>query len=170
MPVADPITDAVLAGIAVISADAIICIDETQRITFFNEGAEQIFGYGRDEAIGQPIEMLIPTRHRPSHREHVKRFGQSPMKARRMGERSAIAGVRKTVKNSRLKRQYPTLALETAVFTQWCSVTSRYAAGQKKISGSSPKQVKFSPRRLAQRKPSAAPRAFQCQDLPRLRS
>ena len=95
MTVADPITDAVLAGIAVISADAIICIDETQRITFFNEGAEQIFGYGRDEAIGQPIEMLIPARHRPSHREHVKRFGQSPVKARRMGERSAISGVRK---------------------------------------------------------------------------
>jgi PAS domain S-box-containing protein len=95
LSVADPITDAVLAGIAVISADAIICIDETQRITFFNEGAEQIFGYGRDEAIGQPIEMLIPARHRPSHHEHVKRFGQSPVQARRMGERSAIAGVRK---------------------------------------------------------------------------
>ena len=95
MTVADPITDAVLAGIAIISADAIICIDETQRITFFNEGAEGIFGYSRDEALGQPIEMLIPARHRPSHREHVKRFGQSPVKARRMGERSAISGVRK---------------------------------------------------------------------------
>ncbi|MDP9178673.1 MAG: ATP-binding protein [Gemmatimonadota bacterium] len=95
MTVADPITDAVLAGIAVISADAIICIDESQRITFFNEGAERIFGYSRDEALGQPIEMLIPARHRPSHREHVQRFGQSPMQARRMGERSAIAGVRK---------------------------------------------------------------------------
>jgi PAS domain S-box-containing protein len=95
MSVADPITDAVLAGIAVISADAIICIDETQRITFFNEGAEQIFGYARNEALGQPIDMLIPARYRSSHREHVKRFGQSPVQARRMGERSAIAGVRK---------------------------------------------------------------------------
>ena len=96
MTVADPITDAVLAGIAVISADAIICIDESQRITFFNEGAEQIFGYGRDEAIGQPIEMLIPARGiGRSHREHVERFGQLPVKARRMGERSAISGVRK---------------------------------------------------------------------------
>jgi len=95
MTVADPITDAVLAGIAVISADAIICIDESQRITFFNEGAERIFGYGRDEAIGQSIEMLIPARHRSSHREHVKRFGQSPVQARRMSERSVISGVRK---------------------------------------------------------------------------
>lgn len=92
---ADPITDAVLAGIAVISADAIICIDESQRITFFNEGAEQIFGYRRGEAIGQPIEMLIPERYRGPHHAHVERFGDSPIHARRMGERSEISGLRK---------------------------------------------------------------------------
>jgi PAS domain S-box-containing protein len=95
VPIADPITDAVLAGIAVISADAIICIDETQRITFFNEGAEQIFGYRRDEAIGQPIEVLIPSRFRAAHHSHVEKFGRSSIKARRMGERSEISGVRK---------------------------------------------------------------------------
>jgi PAS domain S-box-containing protein len=95
MPIADPITDAVLAGIAVISADAIICIDESQRITFFNEGAERIFGYGRNEALGQPIEMLIPARHRAAHHDHVERFGRSAVQARRMGERSEISGVRK---------------------------------------------------------------------------
>src|SRR6266571_1032404 len=95
MPVADPITDAVLAGIAVISADAIICIDESQRITFFNEGAEQIFGYRRNEALGQPIEMLIPARFRASHHDHVEKFGRSTVQARRMGERSEISGIRK---------------------------------------------------------------------------
>jgi PAS domain S-box-containing protein len=95
MPIADPITDAVLAGIAVISADAIICIDESQRITFFNEGAEQIFGYRRDEAMGQPIEMLIPARFRAAHHSHVERFGHSSVKARRMGERNEISGLRK---------------------------------------------------------------------------
>ncbi len=95
MAVADPITDAVLAGIAVISADAIICIDDSQRITFFNEGAEQIFGYGRDETLGQPIEMLIPARHRASHHDHVERFGRSAVQARRMGERNEISGLRK---------------------------------------------------------------------------
>jgi len=95
MPIADPITDAVLAGIAVISADAIICIDGSQRITFFNEGAEGIFGYHRDEALGQPIEILIPARYRAGHHDHVERFGRSAIQARRMGERSEISGVRK---------------------------------------------------------------------------
>lgn len=95
MPIADPITDAVLAGIAVISADAIICIDESQKITFFNEGAERIFGYRRDEAVGHPIEMLIPERFRATHHSHVERFGHSSIKARSMGERSEISGLRK---------------------------------------------------------------------------
>jgi PAS domain S-box-containing protein len=95
MPLADPITDTVLAGIAVISADAIICIDESQRITFFNEGAERIFGYSRQEVIGQPLEMLIPARYRTGHQDHVKGFGRSSEKARRMGERREISGVRK---------------------------------------------------------------------------
>jgi len=95
MPLADPITDAVLAGIAVISADAIICIDGSERITFFNEGAERIFCYTREEALGQPVEMLIPARYRKGHHDHVKRFGQSAIQARRMGERSEISGIRK---------------------------------------------------------------------------
>jgi PAS domain S-box-containing protein len=93
--VADPITDAVLAGIAVISADAIICIDESQVITFYNEGAERIFGYTRAEALGKPIEMLIPARYRAAHHGHVEKFGRSHVPARRMGERSQIAGLRK---------------------------------------------------------------------------
>ena len=89
------ITDAVLAEIASISADAIICINGSQCITFFNEGAEGIFGYRADEIIGQPIDVLIPQRFRPEHSRNVEDFGQSPMRARRMGERRAISGLRK---------------------------------------------------------------------------
>lgn len=79
-----------------ISADAIICIDESQRITFFNEGAETIFGYRAEEALGQQIEMLIPVRFRASHRYHVNSFGSSGVRARRMGERREISGLRKS--------------------------------------------------------------------------
>jgi PAS domain S-box-containing protein len=78
-----------------ISADAIICINESQRITFFNEGAERIFGYQVDEILGQPIEVLLPARFRAAHGDLVRRFGQSPVKARRMGERNEISGLRK---------------------------------------------------------------------------
>lgn len=91
----EAITDALLAGIVTISADAIICIDDSQKIIFFNEGAESIFGYGADEILGQPLEVLIPQRFRSSHTSHVQKFGESEVRARRMGERGQILGLRK---------------------------------------------------------------------------
>jgi PAS domain S-box-containing protein len=91
----ESITDAVLAGIVTISADAIICVDEAQKIIFFNEGAETIFGYSPEEILGRELETLIPERYRATHASHVRRFGNSETRARRMGERGQIVGLRK---------------------------------------------------------------------------
>ena len=65
------LSEAKSSGIVSISADAIISIDENQRITLFNEGAEKIFGYSKAEAIGASLHILIPERFRAIHREHV---------------------------------------------------------------------------------------------------
>ncbi len=89
------ITQSVLAEIVGIAADAIICIDEKQKITYFNAGAEVIFGWTAGEIVGQRIEVLIPEKYRTRHEEQVHAFGRSEVKARRMGERREIAGLRK---------------------------------------------------------------------------
>ena len=65
-------SEAKFSGIISIAADAIISIDEQQRITIFNRGAEQIFGYTEAEAIGAPLDTLIPARLREVHRLHVE--------------------------------------------------------------------------------------------------
>jgi PAS domain S-box-containing protein len=83
------------AGIVNISADAIICVDQSLRITDFNLGAEHIFGYRAEEVIGQPLDLLIPPRFRESHRGHMRRFGEGNIAARRMGERREISALRK---------------------------------------------------------------------------
>jgi PAS domain S-box-containing protein len=89
-------SEAKFSGIISISADAIISIDEEQRITIFNNGAEQIFGYSQAEAIGTPLDNLIPERFRKTHRQHVEKFAAGAVTARRMGERlTTIAGLRK---------------------------------------------------------------------------
>ena len=89
-------SEAKFSGIISISADAIISIDEEQRITIFNNGAEKIFGYSKAEAIGAPLDILIPERFRSIHRQHVERFAAGAVTARRMGERlTTIAGLRK---------------------------------------------------------------------------
>lgn len=90
------ITHDILAEIVEIAADAVICMDAFQRVTFFNKGAEAIFGYTPQEIIGQRIEMLIPERYRGNHARQVAEFGRSKVHARRMGERREIAGLRKS--------------------------------------------------------------------------
>lgn len=82
-------------GIVSTSADAIITMDESQRITDFNRGAEAIFGWPAAEVIGRPLELLLPERFRTHHGDHVRGFGESAETARRMGERREIAGLRR---------------------------------------------------------------------------
>jgi PAS domain S-box-containing protein len=89
------LTQFLLADIVGISADAIICIDAEQNITLFNDGAERIFGWSSDEVMGKPLDMLLPERVRAVHHTHIERFAKSPERARKMGERTEISGVRK---------------------------------------------------------------------------
>ena len=91
----EPITHDILAEIVGIAADAVICMDDFQRITFFNKGAEKIFGWTSEEVVGQRVEVLMPERYRGNHARQVAEFGRSEVTARRMGERREIAGVRK---------------------------------------------------------------------------
>jgi len=89
-------SEAKLAGIISIAADAIIVTDDEMRMVMFNRAAEEIFGWTRDEAIGMPMDRLMPERFRESHRRHVAAFSRAPLHARRMGQRhQAIVALRK---------------------------------------------------------------------------
>ena len=92
----EPLSGSLLAEIIGISADAIICVDRDQSITFFNEGAVRIFGYAAEEVRGRPLSILIPERARGIHDRHVADFGRAAANARRMGERQEISGRRKS--------------------------------------------------------------------------
>ncbi len=83
------------AGIVELADDAIISIDDEQRIILFNESAERTFGYEAKEVLGEPIEVLLPSRARKKHRNHVNMFAGSPDASRIMGERRDLLGRRK---------------------------------------------------------------------------
>ena len=88
-------SEAKFAGILEIAADAIISVDDQQRILHFNRGAEIAFGYAASELLGEPLGRLIPQRYERSHHAHVQGFGQAPESSRQMGERREIFGRRR---------------------------------------------------------------------------
>jgi PAS domain S-box-containing protein len=84
-----------LARILDLAEDAIISVDADQRIVLFNQGAEKIFGYTRNEILGENLSSLLPSRFIEAHRHHIRKFAESSIAARTMGERSEIFGRRK---------------------------------------------------------------------------
>jgi PAS domain S-box-containing protein len=74
--------------------DAIITIDRAQQILSFNAAAERMFGCPAAAAIGTPLDRFIPERFRARHREHIDSFVRSGATARRMGQQTALRGLR----------------------------------------------------------------------------
>ncbi len=80
-------SEAKFAGIVSLSTDAIVSVDEEQRITLFNQGAQRVYGYSPEEVLEQPLDMLIPERFRGAHAGHLHAFGLSGTSARSMSQR-----------------------------------------------------------------------------------
>jgi PAS domain S-box-containing protein len=74
--------------------DGVIVADQQGRIVLVNAEAKRMFGYGRDELRGQPIEVLIPERSRPQHKHHVAGYTGAP-RLRPMGIGMELVGRRK---------------------------------------------------------------------------
>jgi PAS domain S-box-containing protein len=63
-----------LSAIAETASDAIITIDETSAILFANSAAGKIFGYTKQEMIGQHLTMLMPDYLRRTHLHALDRY------------------------------------------------------------------------------------------------
>jgi PAS domain S-box-containing protein len=98
--------------------DAVIAFDQHQRILYFNQGAEAIFGYASQDVLGQPLDVLLPARFVAVHRRHFQDFSRSPVASRPMGERQPIYGRAKDGREfpaeaaiTKLQREHDTLSI-----------------------------------------------------------
>ncbi len=64
--------------------DAVIGVDQTGEIRLVNSRTQAVFGYAREELIGEPVEMLVPESIRPAHIAHRDGYFETP-RTRPMG-------------------------------------------------------------------------------------
>ncbi len=81
-----PLLDFIPDGVIVVDADGTIVLVNTQ--------AERIFGYSRNELIGQPHEVLVPERFRTAHNAEQTSYSNDP-RIRPMGTGLKLSGQRK---------------------------------------------------------------------------
>ena len=74
--------------------DAMIIVDGSGRIAIVNAQVEKMFGYGREELLGHPVEMLLPEHARQKHEAHRAAFAAEPS-LRPMGPGMELVGLRK---------------------------------------------------------------------------
>ncbi len=87
-------SEARLGGIIESAMDAILTIDDGQRILLFNRAAERMFGYDAKRVIGQPLDRFIPERFRAAHVQHIRRFSSTGVTNRTMGAMGELWGLR----------------------------------------------------------------------------
>ena len=78
--------EAALFGMVMVNRDGVMVM--------VNSRTETMFGYQRDELLGQQIEMLVPQRFRPGHPQLRQQFMQNPQ-ARPLGEGRYLFGERR---------------------------------------------------------------------------
>jgi len=97
-------------GLLEMAPDAILTVDRAGRMVLANAQAEKLFGYRREELLGQSIELLVPERFREKHRSQCEVYFAEPQ-ARTMQAGTELCARRKD--GSEFQAEMTLSALET---------------------------------------------------------
>jgi PAS domain S-box-containing protein len=88
------VSDGMFRALLEAAPDAMVCTAADGRVVLVNAEAERLFGYKREELIGQPVEILVPAAARAVHAEHRAGYVAEP-RHRPMGASLPLAGRRR---------------------------------------------------------------------------
>ncbi len=77
------------------TADAIVYADATGIIRFWNDGAVRIFGFSAAEAVGRPLDLIIPENLRQRHGQGFARTMRTGESRYGAGDMLAVPALRK---------------------------------------------------------------------------
>jgi PAS domain S-box-containing protein len=100
----------VAVGLLEGAPDAMVCVDRYGRIALVNAQTERLFGYQRDELVGQPVEILLPEMARKAHRAHRDQYVANP-RPRAMGSGMELSARRRD--GSTFRTEVSLSAIET---------------------------------------------------------
>jgi PAS domain S-box-containing protein len=87
-------TEALFGGLLEAAPDAIVIVDRDGRIRLVNRQTEALFGFQREDLLGQFVDMLLPERFRPTHVGHRTEYVHAP-RTRPMGFGRELFGRRR---------------------------------------------------------------------------
>jgi PAS domain S-box-containing protein len=88
------VSEATFRGFVETAPDAMVIVDPAGMIVLVNAQTEKLFGYTREQLVGQAVEMLVPARLRGRHAGHRAGYF-ADLRARPMGSGLELHGVRR---------------------------------------------------------------------------
>ena len=108
-------TDGLFQAVVESSPHGVVMIDSRGAMVLVNRETERLFGYSRDELIGQSVEMLVPQRFREGHPSYRTGFLVDPH-ARPMAAGHDLVGLHKTGREIPLEIGLTPITADDAVF------------------------------------------------------
>lgn len=88
-------TDSIAKTVLSTSSDAIVAADKRGIIVLWNPGAERIFGFEANVAVGQSLDIIIPERLRKRHWDGYRRVMETGESRYSHGDVLAVPGMRR---------------------------------------------------------------------------
>ena len=125
LSVASDVSQSRFRNIAATSPDAIICADHEGRISFWNETATRLFGFSETEAVGSPIDIIVPEGARGGHDGGLERVAR--------GGKPRLVG--KTVELEARHKDGSSFPIELSLSMWWENGQANFGAIMRDITG-----------------------------------